>query len=151
MPFDQSPYIMKTVYPYLNLNGTTEEAFNFYKSVFGGEFSSIMRYKEMPGVNRVPENERNRIMHAALPLGDSMLMASDILESMGQKVNLGNGFYIMISPESEAEARRLFNELSAGGKVEMALEKMFWGDLYGTFTDKFGVQWMIDYTYQKLG
>lgn len=142
---------MKTIYPYLNLNGTTEEAFNFYKSVFGGEFSSMMRYGEMPDAEKVPEKERNRIMHMSLPLGNSSLMGSDILESMGQKVTMGNGIYLMISPESEAEAHRLFKGLSAGGKVEMALEKMFWGDLYGTFTDKFGVQWMIDYSYEKQG
>lgn len=140
---------MKNVTPYLNLNGTTEEAFNFYKSVFGGEFSSIMRYKEMPNADNVPESARDKIMHIALPLGKSMLMGSDALESMGQRVSYGNSVYIMISPDSEAEAHRLFNELSVGGKVEMALEKMFWGDLYGSFTDKFGVQWMIDYTYEQ--
>jgi PhnB protein len=140
---------MKTIYPYLNLNGTTERAFNFYKSVFGGEFSSVMKYKEMPGVERYPVEERDRIMHIALPLGNSNLMGSDILESMGQKVNIGNHIYLMISPDSEAEAHRIFKDLSAGGKVEMELQKMFWGDLYGTLTDKFGVMWMIDYAYEK--
>ena len=142
---------MKTIYPYLNLNGTSEEALKFYKSVFGGEFSSMMRYKEMPGADKIPENERNRIMHGSLPLGNSSLMASDILESMDQKVTVGNGIYLMIVPDSEEEAYRLFKGLSAGGKVEMALEKMFWGDLYGTLTDKFGVMWMIDCSYEKQG
>lgn len=110
-----------------------------------------MKYKDMPGANKFPENEREMIMHIALPLGNSSLMGSDILELMGQKVNIGNHINLMIAPESEAEAHRLFKELSAGGKVEMALEMMFWGDLYGTFTDKFGVMWMIDYANEKQG
>jgi len=142
---------MKTVNAYLNLNGTTEKAFDFYRSVFGGEFSSVMRYKDMSKSDKLPEKERNRIMHIALPMRDGVLMGSDILESMGTKVNMGNGVYITITPDSEDEARKVFKALSVDGKVEMALEKMFWGDIYGTFTDKFGVQWMIDYTYERRG
>ncbi|NLT37151.1 MAG: VOC family protein [Methanomassiliicoccus sp.] len=137
--------------PYLNFNGNAEEAFKFYRIVFGGEFSSLMRYKEMPGAERFSEAEGEGIAHIALPVGTTMLMGSDALESVGQKVNFGNSVYVMITPDSEAEARRLFNELSAGGKVEMALEKMFWGDLYASFTDKYGIWWMIDYALPKQG
>ena len=137
--------------PSLNLNGTAEEAFKFYRSVFGGEFSSFMRYKEMPGAEKFSEEEKERMAHIALPIGSIVLMGGDALESVGQKVSLGNSVYIMITPDSEAEANRLFNELSAGGRVEMALEKMFWGDLFGSFVDKFGIWWMIDYPIPKQG
>lgn len=101
--------------PYLNLNGTTEEAFKLYRTVFGGELSSLMRYKEMPGSERFSESEGEMIAHIALPVGGVTLMGGDTLESTGQKANFGNNVYIMITPDSEAEANRLFNELLAGG------------------------------------
>ena len=135
-----------TVNPYLNFNGNTEEAFNFYKSVFGGEFLALMRFKDNPGCGEIPEAEKDKIMHAALPIGKgTVLMATDALECMGQKLTFGNNFYISLAPESKEEADRLFNGLSAGGKVEMPMQDMFWGDYFGTFADKFGVQWMINY------
>ncbi len=138
---------MKAIDPYLNFNNETEEAFLFYKSVFGGEFSSVQRFKDMPGAEKILPHEINKILHIALPLGKGgVLMGSDALESMGRKVVYGNNVHLMIDMESEAEAEKLFKGLSAGGKVQMPLEKTFWGALYASFTDKFGVQWMINYT-----
>ncbi len=132
--------------PYLNFNGNTEEAFNFYKSVFGGEFGALMRFKDMPeGDSKMPEVEGERIMHIALPLGEAMLMGTDASESMGQKVVFGNNSYISIHPDTLEEAQRIFDQLSAGGKVEMPLQKQFWGSYFASFADKFGVQWMVNY------
>ncbi|KCZ71390.1 hypothetical protein ANME2D_02118 [Candidatus Methanoperedens nitroreducens] len=136
---------------YLNFAGNTEEAFNFYKSVFGGEFSSVVRFKDMPmeGVN-IPKEDENKILHISLPVGkDNVLMASDSLESLGQKLTQGNNVYISVHPESKEEADRIFNALSAGGTIEMPIADQPWGDYYGSFKDKFGVQWMVDYTYPK--
>ena len=138
---------MAIISPYLNFNGNTEEAFNFYKSVFGGEFLALMRFKDNPECGQVSEADKERIMHIALPIGNgNALMATDALESMGQKLTFGNNFYIALAPESKEEAERLFNGLSAGGKIEMPLQDMFWGAYYGSFTDKFGVQWMVNYS-----
>ncbi|ANH82098.1 glyoxalase [Niabella ginsenosidivorans] len=137
---------MTKLNPYLNFDGTTEEAFTFYKSVFGGEFlGGIMRMNAVPGMEKLPENEQNRVMHVALPVGDSVLMASDICPSMGHKMNQGNNSYISITVDSREEADRLFKELTEGGKVEMPMTDMFWGDYWGSFADRFGVQWMISY------
>ena len=136
---------------YLNFTGNTEEAFNFYKSVFGGEFASIVRFKDMPmqGVNISREDE-NKIMHIGLPIGnDNVLMATDALESLGQKLVQGNNVYISVHPESKEEADRIFNALSASGTIEMPLADQSWGDYYGSFKDKFGVQWMVNYSYPK--
>lgn len=134
------------VNPYLNFDGQAEEAFNFYKSVFGGEFSGIMKMKEAPGTENLPEDEQNRIMHISLPVGkDTVLMASDIFPSMGQKLVIGNNNYISLHPRSREEADRLFNGLSAGGRIEMPMEDQFWGDYYGSFIDKFGTGWMVNY------
>lgn len=137
---------MKSINPYLNFAGNTEEAFNFYKSVFGGDFiGGINRFKDMPGGEKMPVNEREKIMHVSLPLGGNMLMATDALESMGQKVTFGNNFYITIDAESKEEADMLFNKLSEGGKVEGPMRDEFWGAYFGMFADKFGVQWMINF------
>ena len=135
---------------YLNFAGNTEEAFTFYKSVFGGEFSAVVRFKDMPmqEVN-IPKEDENKIMHIGLPIGDSVLMATDALESMGQKLAVGNNVYISIHPESKAEADRIFNALSAGGAIEMPIADQPWGDYYGSFKDKFGVQWMVNYGVPK--
>lgn len=136
---------------YLNFRGNTEEAFNFYKSAFGGEFSSVVRFRDMPmeGVN-IPEADRDKIMHIGLPIGkDGALMATDALESLGQKLVMGNNIHISIHPESKEEADRIFNALSAGGTVGMPIADQVWGDYYGHFTDKFGVQWMVNYSYPK--
>ncbi len=141
---------MATMNPYLNFDGNAEEAFNFYKSVIGGEFSNVQKFKDMPGSEKMSADDGNKIMHIALPLSDGhILMASDSFESMGHKLIVGNNVYINLSPDSEEEADRLFNGLSSGGKVEMALQKTFWGAYYGSFADKYGVQWMINYEYEK--
>ena len=136
---------------YLNFAGNAEEAFNFYRSVFGGQFRSITRYKEMPmpGVS-IPNKDEDKLMHIALPVGkDDVLMASDVLESLGFKLILGNNVTVSIFPDSKEEADRIFRALSAGGKIDMPIGNQPWGDYYGGFTDKFGVRWMVDYAYPK--
>ena len=145
---------MAKVSTYLNFPRTTEEAFNFYKSVFGGEFvGGINRMGQVPAdPSRPPmaEADKNLVMHVALPiLGGHMLMGTDAPESMGFKVNMGNNVYINLEPDSKEEADRLFAALSAGGKAEMPMQDMFWGDYFGSLTDKYGVQWMINYSKQK--
>jgi len=143
---------MATINPYLNFNGNTEEAFNFYKSVFGGEFAVLMRFGETPGCEEMPiaEGDKGKIMHVALPIGNGdVLMATDALESMGQKLIEGNNFSLSIGAESKEEAERLFNGLSEGGKVEMPLGDAFWGAYFGMFQDKFGVRWMVNYDYNQ--
>jgi PhnB protein len=142
---------MAKINPYLNFNGNTEEAFNFYKSVFGGEFAALMRFKDMPpGENcegmKVAEHEMDKIMHIALPIGDGgILMATDGLESMGQNFKAGDNFSIAVSVKSKEEAEQIFNGLADGGKVEMPLADAFWGAYFGMCEDKFGIQWMVDY------
>lgn len=136
---------MPALNPYLNFNGNTEEAFNFYKSVFGGEFATIMRFDEVPQEYKSPAHEGQKIMHIALPIaGGDMLMGSDVPDAMGKVVN-GTNFHIAINPISKEEAEKLFNGLSAGGKVLMPLSKAFWGGLFGMFTDKYGINWMVNY------
>ncbi len=140
---------MAKVSTYLNFPGNTEEAFNFYKSVFGGEFmGGIHRFSSIPpqeGAPPMAEEDKHLIMHVALPiLGGHLLMGTDAPESMGFKVNFGNNSYISLHPDTREEARRLFGALSAGGKVESELQDMFWGDYFGSFTDKFGVNWMVN-------
>ncbi len=140
---------MLRINPYLNFNGNTEEAFNFYKSVFGGEFRMLMRFKDTPEAGNIPADARNQIMHVALPLGkNNVLMGTDAPESMGFGLKVGNNVHIAIHTESREEADKLFKGLSAGGKVQMPMADMFWGDYYGSFTDKFGVQWMISFNKQ---
>lgn len=145
---------MSRVSTYLNFPRNTEEAFIFYKSVFGGEFiGGIHRMGEVPaqeGQPPLPEADKNLVMHIALPLlGGHMLMGTDAPESMGFKVNFGNNMYINLEPDTRAETDKLFAALSVGGKVEMKLQEMFWGDYFGSLTDKFGVQWMLNCTSKK--
>ena len=137
---------MTKLNPYLTFNGNAEEAFNFYRSVFGGEFSSLVKFKDMPipGV-QLAEADQEKVMHVGLPIGDELLMASDAMETLGQKVTPGNNLYISAHPDTKEEADRLFNALSEGGKVEMPIADQMWGDYYGSFTDKFGVGWMINF------
>lgn len=138
-----------TLNPYLNFDGNAEEAFRFYQSVFGGELF-IQKMNQAPGTDDLPENEKNRIMHVGLPIGNGQyLMASDCLPSQGHILKQGNNNYISVSPDSREEADRIFNELSVGGKIEMPLEDMFWGDYFGSFVDKFGVCWMINFANQN--
>lgn len=140
---------MATLNAYLNFNGNTEEAFEFYRSVFGGQFITLQRFRETPAAAHTPEGDLDKIMHVALAVGGGILMGTDSLESLGQKLVQGNNFYLSLTPESESEATVLFNALSAGGKIEQPLEKMFWGALFGSFRDKFGVQWMVNYEFPK--
>jgi PhnB protein len=140
---------MASVSTYLNFSRNTEEAFTFYKSVFGTEFSgNIARFSEVPpqeGQPPVAEADKNLVMHVALPiLGGHVLMGTDAPESMGFTVTQGNNVYISLQPDTRAETDRLFNALSEGGKVEMSLQDMFWGDYFGSCTDKFGVRWMFN-------
>ena len=136
--------------PYLNFAGNAEEAFELYKSAFGGDFTAVVRFKDMPmeGVT-IPPADMNKIMHISLQIGDEFLMASDTLESLGQKLIVGNNNYISLSPESKEQADRLYNALSAGGAIEMAMGDQPWGAYFGSFKDRFGVQWMINYTYPR--
>lgn len=141
--------LMSRVSTYLNFPRTTEEAFNFYKIVFGGEFvGGIHRFGDVPpqeGQPPLPEADKNLVMHVVLPiLGGHMLMGTDAPESMGFKVTMGNNVYINLELDTRTETDRLFNALSAGGKVETKPQEMFWGDYYGSCTDKFGVQWMMN-------
>lgn len=137
---------MATVNPYLNFAGNTEEAFNFYKSVFGGEFSFLQRFKDTPHAGELPAEEQDKIMHIALPIGENMvLMATDTLESMGQSIHPGDNMSLAMSPDSREDAERYFNALSDGGKVVMPLENMFWGAYFGMLVDKFGIQWMVNF------
>ncbi|WP_299496508.1 VOC family protein [Mucilaginibacter sp.] len=130
--------------------GNTEEAMNFYKSLFGGEFESFIRYSDVAGGEKMSPPDQQKIMHLSLPIaGDQMIMATDTLESMGRKVVFGNNYHISLEAESEAEVDKIFNGLSAGGTVEMPLNKTFWGAYFGMCEDKFGVQWMINYTYPQ--
>jgi len=131
---------------YLNFQGNTEEAFNFYKSVFGGEFSAIMHFKDMPGGDKMAPADQDKVMHVALPVGNgNTLMGTDLLESMGHNLRLGNNYTISISPSSMDQANHFFDGLSAGGKVGAPLKKEVWGAYFGMFTDKFGVQRMVNY------
>lgn len=130
---------MLAVNPYLNFSGTTEEAFNFYKSVFGGEFLNVSRFKDVPG-QEIPEEAKNQIMHIALKIGpNNILMGTDAPECMGFNVSVGNNVHILLQAESKEEADRLFNGLSKNGKVIMPMSDQFWGDYYGNFSDKFGI------------
>jgi PhnB protein len=140
---------MARVSTYLNFSRNTEEAFNFYKSVFGTDFDGgIRRMSEVPpqeGQPSLAEEDKNLVMHVALPiLAGHVLMGTDAPESMNFKVRSGNNVYINLEPDTRAETEELFKALSEGGKVEMPLQEMFWGDYFGSLTDKFGVQWMFN-------
>jgi len=141
---------MASVSTYLNFPRSTEEAFNYYKSVFGTEFAEdgIMRFKDIPPSEEfppLPEADKNLVMHVSLPiLGGHYLMGTDAPESMGFKIKFGNNMYINISPDTRKETKRLFEALSDGGLVEQELQVMFWGDYFGSCKDKFGVEWMFN-------
>jgi PhnB protein len=132
--------------PYINFNGNAEEAFNFYKSVFGGEFAKIMRLKDISSPEySVAENDANKIMLIALPIGKNILMGNDVPESMGQVNENENRSKIAISAESREEADYLFNGLSAGGSIEVPIGDSPWGSYFGMFRDKFGIEWMVNF------
>lgn len=137
---------MISINPYLNFAGNTEEAFKFYRSVFGGEFATIQRFKDTPEAGRVPDRDRERIMHVSLPVGKgNSLMATDALESMGHTVKFGNNISLSVETDSKEETERLFKGLSAGGTVTQPLQNTFWGAYFGMVSDKYGVQWMVSY------
>ena len=146
---------MAKVSVYLNFTSQTEEAFNFYKTVFGGEFVApgIRRFSDMPameGMLSLPDHLRNGVMHVELPImGEFVLMGTDAPIELGFKVTFGNNMYIYIDAESKAEADKLFAGLSEGGKSEMPMADRFWGDYFGSLVDKFGVQWMIGFSIPK--
>lgn len=138
---------MATTNTYLNFNGNCEEAFNFYKSVFGGEFTYIGRFGDMPPSDEfsVPEGDKNKVMHVSLPTGSSILMGSDNGEQYEASFVKGNNFSVSINADSKEEADQLFNGLSDGGQATMPMSETFWGAYFGMFTDKFGVNWMVNY------
>ena len=137
---------MALINPHINFNGNAEEAFNFYRSVFGGEFTKIIRFKDISSAEfPVPENEANKIMHIALSIGKNFLMANDVPEIMGRTNENENRSKIAVSAESRDEAEKLFNGLSAGGTIEMPLEYSPWGSYFGMFRDKYGIEWMVDF------
>ncbi|MFN8244484.1 MAG: VOC family protein [Ferruginibacter sp.] len=141
---------MLAVNPYLNFPGNTEEAFNFYRSVFGGEFSLLQRFSDTSHGEMMAPAERSKIMHIALPLaGGATLMGTDALESQGHSLQMGNNFFLTLHTESEAEADTLFAKLSDGARILLPLQQMFWGAYFGMLTDKFGIQWMITYEQPK--
>ena len=143
---------MATVSTYLNFARNTEEAFTFYKKVFNSEFggNGIARFRDIPpsdGMPPIADADKDLIMHVELPItGGHLLMGTDAPESMGFTLNFGNNSYICIDAGSKPETKRLFDALSAGGKVTMELQDTFWGAYYGSCTDKFGVQWMFNHS-----
>lgn len=137
---------MALINPHINFNGNAEEAFTFYKSVFGGEFAKVMRFKDMAGPEfPMAESEANKIMHIALPIGKNVLMGNDVPEFMGKTNENENRSKIAISAESKEEADKLFNGLSEGGQVEMPISDSPWGSYFGMFRDKYGIEWMVDF------
>lgn len=137
---------MARIDPHINFNGNAEEAFHFYKSVFGGEFTQVVRFKDLAGPGfTIPEHEANKIMHIALPIGGNLLMGNDVPEHMGRTNENENRSKIVISADSKEEADALFNGLSAGGQVEMPMDNSPWGSYFGMFRDKYGIEWMISF------
>lgn len=137
---------MPQINPHINFNGNAEEAFHFYQSVFGGEFTKIIRFKELASAEfPVPEKEANKIMHISLPVGATMLMGNDVPEMMGRVSENENRSKIVITAASREEAEHLFKGLSAGGTVEFPLNDSPWGTYFGMFRDKYGIEWMIDF------
>jgi PhnB protein len=138
---------MASLHTYINFNGNTEEAFNFYKSVFKSEFIVLQRFSDIPDAGNIAEADKNKIMHVALPIGGTILMGTDITGDMPKAV-LGTAISLSIDTSSEEETQEIFNGLATGGNITMALEKTFWGALFGMVNDKFGVQWMVNYDYK---
>ncbi len=140
---------MATLNPYLNFPGTTELAFTFYQSIFGGEFMMLQRFKDTPDAGKIAPEYQDKIMHIGLMIGKNTLMATDAIAGMGHPLTVGNSISLSLETESREETDRLFAGLSAGGSVGMPLKDMFWGAYFGMCTDKFGVQWMVNYTTKK--
>ncbi len=141
---------MTTLNPYINFNGNAEEAFTFYKSVFGGEFESIVRFKDMASAEfSVPENEANKIMRIVLPIGNSALIANDVPEIMWRVNENENRSKIAVNADSREEAEKIFNGLSVGGEVEMPMSESPWGTYFSMFRDKYGIEWTVEYAPKK--
>lgn len=138
---------MALINPHINFNGNAEEAFHFYKSVFGGEFTRIIRFKEIAGGEHpLAESEANKLMHIALSIGPNVLIGNDVPEFMGRVNENENRSKISISAESREEADRLFSGLSAGGAIEVPMTDSPWGSYFGMFRDQYGIEWIIDFT-----
>lgn len=144
---------MPLINPHINFNGNAEEAFMFYRSVFGGEFAKIIRFKDLSNPEfPIDEKEAEKIMHIALPIGENnVLMANDVPEFMGKVNENENRSKISVSTESKEEADKIFNGLSAGGTVEMPIEDSPWGSYFGMFRDKYGIEWMVDFDPRHKG
>jgi PhnB protein len=134
---------------YLKFNGNTEEVFNFYKSVLGGEFTNFQRFGDTPHGEQMSDPDKKKIMHITLKSPSGIIMGNDHLDFMGGPFQSGNNFSLSIHPASEEQATQLFNGLSNGGIVVMPLDKVFWGAYFGMFIDKFGIQWIMNYEYTK--
>ena len=143
---------MAVINPHINFNGNAEEAFSFYRSVFGGEFEKVIRFKDLASPEfTVAEKEENKIMHIALPIGKNILIANDVPESMGRVNENENRSKISVNAESKEEADRLFNGLSAGGEIEGPIGDSPWGTYFGCFRDKFGIEWIVNFDPKSNG
>jgi PhnB protein len=141
---------MAAINPYINFNGNAEEAFTFYKSVFGGEFGKITRFKDLSSAEfPVAENDANKIMRITLSIGKNMLIANDVPESMGRVSENENRSKIAVTAESKEDADRIFNGLSAGGTVEMPMAESPWGSYFAMFRDKYGIEWTVEFDAKK--
>ena len=139
---------MNTVGIYLNFLGNTETVFEFYKSIFGGEFKMLQRFDSIPDADKMNADDRNKIMHICLPLTEHVeLMGTDALQNQGHTITMGNNINISINAISEAEADKLYNGLAVNGVVEMPLQKTFWNAYFGMLTDQYGIKWMVNYDY----
>jgi PhnB protein len=137
---------MALINPHINFNGNTEEAFTFYKSVFGGEFTKIIRFKDLGNTEHpIAESEANKIMHIALPIGNNTLMGNDVPDFLGRVNENENRSKIFVSAESREEADKIFNGLSAGGTVEMPMGDSPWGSYFAMFRDEYGIEWMVEF------
>ena len=142
---------MAQINPYLNFPGNTEEAFNFYKSIFGGDFAMIQRFGDTPEAGNVAEEDKNKIMHVGLPVGNNVLMATDAVGDMCTTLKAGNNISLSVSADTKEEADKIFNGLSEGGTIKMPMDNTFWGAYFGMVEDKFGVQWMVSYDEKYAG
>lgn len=141
---------MASINPHINFNGNAEEAFTFYKSVFGGEFSKVIRFKDLATEEfPIPEKEAHKLMHIALPIGQNFLLANDILEMMGRVDENENRSKIAITAESKEEAYKIYNGLSAGGQIEMPIDENTDGTYFAMFRDKFGIEWIVKFDPNK--
>ena len=137
--------MVQAVNPYLNFPGNTLEAFEFYRSVFGGEFPMVLRFRDFPGNMGAPDDAGDKIAHIALAIGPNMLMGTDVIGEQLPGFKPGNNAFIVLSPDDAGEAKRLFDALATGGTTQMPLQPTEWAEQYGIATDRFGVQWMVNY------